>query len=186
MKRNQGFHLCFVSVEILEMRSQPFMLYLHRSNEIGQRWRRSVQPSSGQETQKHFFWNTGPVGAGSAKEQQGNTFVWENWLIALLLPNWITCLLIRSPEQMSEQGGERNSLILQEVSKLAQQKLKGIREPLYEYVQARASLCPPLGPVEFVFRSNYSKPAPSMDSSGITLSSALGSCGLTACIAPRA
>lgn len=46
--------------------------------------------------------------------------MWENWLIALLLPNWITCLLIRSPEQMSEQGGERNSLILQEVSKLAQ------------------------------------------------------------------
>lgn len=55
MKRNQGFHLCFVSVEILEMGSQPFMLYLCRSNEISWRWRRSVQPSSGQEAQKLFL-----------------------------------------------------------------------------------------------------------------------------------
>lgn len=118
------------------------------------------------------------------KSSRGGTVVWENWLIALLLPNWITCLLIHSPEQMSEQGGERNSLILQEVSKLVQWKLKGIRDPLCEYVQARASLCPPLGPVEFAFRGNYSKPALSMDSSGVTLCS--GITWLTACIAPRA
>lgn len=61
-----------------------------------------LKSSSGQEAPKLFLGVLGPEGQALAK----SSGVTQTWLAAVLLPNCITCLLTRSPEQMSEQGGD--------------------------------------------------------------------------------